>query len=291
MSCSILCLFISFAEKIPKMKISKILVPVDFSDISINALRYAAAFACASGAGITILHIADPDSIMNDIKGNLSPEHMIELLKAENYMKGIKTESVIKKGKVADLILAEAEKSEAGLIVMGTQGAGTLSRNLVGTNTTKVVGKSKCPVLAIPEEASYTTVRRVVLAVDLHHRADQVISDVVATMKVIGAAVLLVYVDHKEILQHQHELDKLVSEIKAKTGYERIAGKVIKSDQFLVSIENFALDIEADILIMITHHRSILESLFDPSETKSFAYHTSIPLMAVPEVKTPVFFF
>ena len=178
MSCSILCLFISFAEKIPKMKISKILVPVDFSDISINALRYAAAFACASGAGITILHIADPDSIMNDIKGNLAPEHMIELLKAENYMKGIKTESVIKKGKVADLILAEAEKSEAGLIVMGTQGAGTLSRNLVGTNTTKVVGKSKCPVLAIPEEASYTTVRRVVLAVDLHHRALELQHDV-----------------------------------------------------------------------------------------------------------------
>ena len=207
MSCSDLPLIISFAEKIPSMKISKILVPVDFSDISINALRYAAAFASASGAGITILHIADPDSIMNDIKGNLSPEHMIDLLKAENYMKGIKTESVIKKGKVADLILAEAEKAEAGLIVMGTQGAGTLSRNLVGTNTTHVVGKSKCPVLAIPEEASYRTVRRVVLAVDLHHRADQVIADVVATMKAIGAAVLLVYVDHKEILQHQHELD------------------------------------------------------------------------------------
>lgn len=273
------------------MNIKKILVPIDFSEISLNALRYAADFAQSNGAAIFLLHIADPDSLLNDLKGNLSPEHLLSLVKEERFLTGIKTTSILKKGKIADLILEESRTNDVDLVVMGTQGAGNLTRTLIGTNTTKVVSHSKCPVLAIPGDATWQPVKKVVLAVDLEHRADKSILDVVNTMKKREAAILAVYVGTSNDRKNEAELNRYVEELKIKSQYQKIVAKYIHSELFLGSLENFILDIEADMLVMITHHRGVFESIFDPSVTKRLAFHTQVPLMVIPEIKHPVFFF
>lgn len=272
------------------MKIKKILSPIDFSENSINALKYAASFAKSSGASIFILHVTDPDSLVNDLKGNLSPEHLIELIKSEPYLSGIKITSILKNGNISKLILEESIKNDVDLVVMGTQGAGNMTRSLIGTNTTKVIGNTQCAVLAVPAGAIFNSVKKVVLAVDLEHRADNLIEDVVMTMKAQQASVLLAYVGLDLDGRFERDLVKLTDEIKSKSGYNKVLCKVIHSDAFPASLESFALDIEADMLVMITHHRGVFESIFDPSETKMYAYHTEIPLMAIPQHRKPVFF-
>ncbi len=273
------------------MKLKKILIPIDFSENSINALRYAAAFAKSSGACIFILHITDPDALENDLKGNLSPEHLLNLLKDSDYLSGIKTTAILESGKVSHLILEEAQKNNVDLIVMGTQGAGSMARNLIGTNTTHVVGKANCPVLAVPAEATFQSIRKVVLAVDLEHRSDHIIEEIVNLMKGQNAAILLAYAGVDKDGRFEKDLFELTKGIKERTGYERILAKVIHSSEFPMSLEAYALEIEADMVIMITHHRGVFESVFDPSQTKLMAYHTHIPLFVIPHHKTPVFFF
>ena len=48
------------------MKIKKILTPIDFSENSMNALKYAIDFAKGSGSEIYVLHLSDPDLLEND---------------------------------------------------------------------------------------------------------------------------------------------------------------------------------------------------------------------------------
>jgi nucleotide-binding universal stress UspA family protein len=273
------------------MKIKKILVPVDFSENSLNALRYAAAFAKSSGAALFILHVADPDALENELKGNLSPDHMLGLLKESEFLAGIKSTVIFRKGAVSPTILDESHKNDIDLVVMGTQGAGNMKRNLVGTHTTHVIQKSECPVLAVPAEATYNTVRKAVLAVDLEHRSDHLVEELVLLLKIQNAAILLTYVGSDPDGTFERDLQKLSDDLKERTSYQRILCKVIRSDRFPEDLETFALDIEADMLIMITHHRFVFESIFDPSKTRRYAYHTTIPLLAVPHHKTPVFFF
>lgn len=273
------------------MKIKKILTPVDFSENSMNALKYAIDFARGSGAMVHVLHMADPELLENELKGNLSPEHMLDLLRSDKMFAGIKVTTVCKKGKVAEGILEESHKNDIDLVVMGTQGAGNMTRSLIGTNTTKVVGKSECAVLAVPSDATFTGIKKVVLAVDLEHRSDNLIVDIVNTMKAQQAAVLLVYVGIDEDGHFSRDLEALTATIKQNTGYQKVLCKVLHTSDFPDSLENFAKDIEADLLVMITHHRGVLEAIFDPSETKLYAYHTSIPMMAVPHHKKPVYFF
>ncbi|MBL0342524.1 MAG: universal stress protein [Bacteroidetes bacterium] len=272
------------------MKIKKILSPVDFSVNSLNALKYAADFARSSGATLFVLHVSDPDSLINDLKGNLSPEHMLDLLKKEPFLQGVKFNTILKKGNISNLILEESRRNDIDLVVMGTQGAGNMIRTLVGTNTTKVVEKSECAVLAVPLEATYSSIKKVVLAVDLEHRSDHLIEDLVNTVKIQQSAVLLVYVGVDKEGHFERDLEKLTDEMKSRTAYSKILCKVIHSDNFPGDLEGYALDIEADILVMITHHRGVFEAIFDPSETQLYAYHTTIPLMVIPMHKKPVFF-
>jgi nucleotide-binding universal stress UspA family protein len=269
----------------------KVLVPTDFSVNSIIALRYAAGFAKNSGAGIFILHINNNPPLDQEIKSSDDPQHLIELLRKEEFLKGIKTSPIIREGNVVDAILDEAKKNDIDLIVMGTRGAGNIARNLFGTNTTKVIGKAECPVLAIPDEALFQPIRKVILSVDLKQKSEKVIEDFIDLVKIQNANLLLIYVHDDKSGEHQRELDRFTEELKNKSDYQRIVGKVIQSDFFPGAIENFALDIEADIIVMITHPRGIFERIFDPSATKLYAFHTTIPLLTLPHHRNPVFFF
>ncbi len=273
------------------MKIKKILTPIDFSENSMNALKYAIDFAKGSGSEIYVLHLADPDLLENDLKGNLSPEHLLDLLKTDKMFEGIKVTTIHKKGNVSEGILNASQKHDIDLVVMGTLGAGGVHRKLVGTNTTTVVDKSQCSVLVVPSEAKFSSIKKVVLAVDLEHRSDKLIVDIVNTMKLQQASILLAYVGIDEDHHFERDLEKLTDSIKKSTDYKKVLCKVLHTTDFPDSLENFSKDIEADLIIMITHHRGVLESIFDPSETKSYAYHTTIPLMAVPHHKKPVYFF
>ncbi|MBK7970891.1 MAG: universal stress protein [Bacteroidetes bacterium] len=75
----------------------------------------------SNGAAILLLHIADPDSLVNDPKRNLSFGNIcFELVKEERFLTGIKLQ-VYKEGKVADLILEESRTNDVDLVVSGTQ--------------------------------------------------------------------------------------------------------------------------------------------------------------------------
>ncbi len=272
------------------MKISKILVPIDFSPTSINALRYAVTFAKSSGASISIIHVTEPDSLVNDIKGNLSPDHLLDLLKAEPFLNGVELTSVFREGNIVNLILDEAKKSDIDLIIIGTRGTGTISRTLFGSNTTKVIRKAHCAVLSVPDEASYTPIRKVILAIDLEHRADKLIEQIINLVKLQQSAILLLYVGIDSDGRFERQLEELTAHLKLQTSYKKILCKVIPSNEFHESLESLSSDIEANMLVMITHHRAIMESIFDPSQTQLYAFHTHLPLLVIPQHIQPVFF-
>jgi len=273
------------------MKVKNILVPVDFSENSLNALRYAGEFARTSGAELFVLHVADPEALINEVKGNLSPDHLLNLIKKEDYLRGIRITTIMENGSVSDLVKKESKENNIDLIIMGTQGAGNLQRSMIGTHTSTVIAHSECMVLAVPSQVKFAPIRKAVLAIDMDHRADHLIQDTIKLFSNMDAAVLLVYVGGDQHHKQEHDLETMTEEMKRSTGYHKIDCTVIHSNHFRESIEQFSLDIDADAIAMITHHRNVFESLFDPSQTKKMAYHMNTPLLAIPQKHKTTFFF
>lgn len=152
------------------IEIKKILVPIDFSDFSIHALKYGVAIARHFGAKILLLHVISQE-LINEIKtvrgflGDIDPPgEFLERKKRdvnERIEKIVKGETdqtlfegqLIEVGIPAEEIIRVAEERKVDLVVIGTHGRSGLSHILMGSVAEKVVRRSPCPVLSVRVKA------------------------------------------------------------------------------------------------------------------------------------------
>lgn len=143
-----------------------ILVPVDFSDATAGVVREAVRLARAFAANILMIHIAAPEpefvgydagppSVRTAVARDLVEEHRrMHELTASLDGQGVQVTALVFQGYPVEKILAEAEKWDADLIVMGAHGHGLLHNLLVGSVTEGVLRKTACPVLVVPARAA-----------------------------------------------------------------------------------------------------------------------------------------
>jgi nucleotide-binding universal stress UspA family protein len=151
--------------------LERILVAVDFSDCSLDALEYAALVAQRSKASLTLLHVLEPISYGLDF--TLPHRATRESIKAGHTKRlsdlvsalttaGVPSEFLILGGLPTDSILDAARTQTADLIVMGTHGRRGLSHALFGSIAESVLRKSSCPVLMVRSPKFRPDHRRVV---------------------------------------------------------------------------------------------------------------------------------
>ena len=138
--------------------LDRILVPVDFSDCSLDALEYAAVVAQRAKASITLLHVLEPVSYGLDFtltipgsrerKKEAVAERLAGVVAALKNMH-VEAEYVVRGGLPNDSILEAVRTTAADIIVMGTHGRRGLSHALYGSVAEFVLRKSRCPVLTV----------------------------------------------------------------------------------------------------------------------------------------------
>jgi nucleotide-binding universal stress UspA family protein len=138
--------------------LERILVPVDFSDCSLDALEYATVVAQHAKASLMLLHVLEPVSYGLDF--TLSHVRTREQVR-ESWTKRLKelasshqhphvlVEFRLRGGLPADSILDSAQTLPCDLIVMGTHGRRGISHTLSGSVAEAVLRKARCPVLTV----------------------------------------------------------------------------------------------------------------------------------------------
>ena len=146
-----------------KPDIKKILVPIDFSDYSKNALKYAVNIVETFKAEMILVYVVEPVIYPPDFSmGQIAipsvntewDERAKEELKklAENEIpKTIKVQTIVKTGKPFVEIIDTATEQDIDLIVIATHGHSGVEHILFGSTAEKVVRKAPCPVLTLRE--------------------------------------------------------------------------------------------------------------------------------------------
>lgn len=137
-----------------------ILVPVDGSEASMDAVSHAAALASVHGASLHVINAVEPQAAVEtagvDIVGAMEEIGRQAIDDAESVAREAGIENVtgtLLQGSPHREIVEYAEDHGVDLIVMGTHGRTGLGRLLLGSVTEKVVRVSPVPVLTIrPEE-------------------------------------------------------------------------------------------------------------------------------------------
>lgn len=154
-------------------KLSKILVPIEFSDRCADFAGFAVSFARRFHAKVTLLHVeksfeVDPYGTIEDVRR--IKEQMISFLPQSVGDPNVRL-TIHVSPDVADEILSTAVGIRPNLIVMPTHGYGRIRRALIGSITDRVLRDAPCPVWTAAHTvpiwpAEWLNPRRILCAVD-----------------------------------------------------------------------------------------------------------------------------
>ncbi|MFN4235285.1 MAG: universal stress protein [Bacteroidia bacterium] len=273
-----------------------ILLPTDFSDLSLKAIRYGLKLNKKINGEITLFHALHLPGIADNVKKKLEDilkkESLEELQILEHKLKKEKAISgEIKKGVefgVPSKAISEyAKKNDIDLIVMGTKGAGKISKALFGSNTAHLLEKANTTVCVVPENYELKerfTLKHIVYASDLED-IDNEIKLIAAFARIFDATVHVAHVlpETGKIIPIKPE--KIIPDLQKKAKYEKITFYAATNNNFHEEIKNYAKKQKADLIALYMHKRSFWESLFQSSHSKELSYYTDIPLMVLPKMK------
>ena len=143
--------------------IKKVLVPIDFSDYSKGALRYAVNFAQMFNAEMILVYVVEPviyppDFSMGQIaipsintEWDTKAKEELDKLAANEIPKNIKVTTIIRTGKPFLEIIDTAAELDTDIIIIATHGHTGVEHILFGSTAEKVVRKAPCPVLTLRE--------------------------------------------------------------------------------------------------------------------------------------------
>ena len=143
--------------------IKKVLVPIDFSDYSKSALKYAAEFAQKFSADMFLVYVVEPviyppDFSMGQIaipsvnaEWDIKAKEELDKLAGSEIPDSVKVLTIIKTGKPFIEIIETAAEEDVDIIIIATHGHSGMEHILFGSTAEKVVRKAPCPVLTLRE--------------------------------------------------------------------------------------------------------------------------------------------
>jgi nucleotide-binding universal stress UspA family protein len=270
-----------------------ILVPIDYSPVSDNALNYATGLALETGAKLFLFHLYSipvPNgempfvmvADMHDVENRDRLKVLEEKIRKKTMGKiNVQSEALAGFNNVEE-ILNQVKQKKADLIVMGiTGGTGKLAQALIGSTAISVLRKSERPVLIVPEKARFKKISKIVLACDYHNSLPR-------RMKTILEEIAGLHQGKLSVLNMQNPEEAMENE-KGRS-FKAIHKTLAKfepayfyeiSEAFDSGIESFILKQKADLLVMIPHKHNLFDRLLHGSNTQRMAFHTSIPLLSI----------
>ena len=276
----------------------KILVPTDFSKYADKALNYAVCIAKKARAEVILLHARDElkSPLVDGGKKNLDDENnemIIELThKLKQYETSIEqTEGVpvtikLFEGKIVTSIITAAEENKVDLIVMGTLGTTGLKTMIYGTKTSHVISKTSIPVIAIPFDYEWSEPKEFLLAISDAHEDVEIFKPVLELGKLFNSNIKTVIFSNEEaegveFIEHSRAISTMQNKLKTAFPETHIEFVHLAGKDFDQTLHDFIKEQNTDLLVMVTHKRSVVQSLFSSSKTKKMSYHSLVPLLSL----------
>lgn len=270
-----------------------ILVPFDFSHHSRNALEYAAQLAAKANSKLCIFHAYDRSEVLEGVKVATTVSAMEDVQKKLANQYEIPEKNITGKvvqGEFIEEVLEFIGKGKFDMIALGTRGASGLKELLVGSYTVNLMQEVRnIPMLVIPEKASFDKIRNILLCSDLHEIADDNALDLVKEMAILyNADVRLAHVEKKggskkptyeNVLERRREIHIFEPEVDCT--YKRIvANDILSGIKYYMDKKE-----DNDMVAMVYREHSFIETIFGMNHTHEMAYHTTVPLLVLPEGK------
>jgi len=298
-------------------ELKKILAATDLSSNSTEAIDRGFLVAKSSGAHYLVMHAVGMDALAplreflgehaNAVSEKIlvnAHERLAELVSTSPSQHNIPVDLQIEHGLAASAIPAFSDTAGIDLILVGAHGSGFLQRMLMGSTASKLLRKSKCPVLVVKQEA-HREYQRALVAVDFSPGSEATIK--LARQVAPSADIVLLHtfdvpfegmmqyagVNEDAILRYRtearvratHQLQQLAQSAGLST--TDYSGIVVYGDTIRNIIEHEE-KYRCDLIVMGKHGTHVTEELLLGSVTKKVLAESRSDVLVVVDKRTPV---
>jgi nucleotide-binding universal stress UspA family protein len=274
---------------------TKILIPVDFSETSLLAIKHGAYLAKQTKSDVFLLHVVNAHYVSQNMfipTVNLD-QSVIEqkaseklLMLSEEIKKdyGMAAQIIIKTGSPSSEVSKVAKEINASIVVMGTHGYSPLEELVIGSVALKVITKANCPVMAMSSEASSGSYKKIVMPIDTTVNSRQKVHFTLELGVKFNAKVIAVGLlggDEEperpamELIMHQ--VKTLAAEKGADFSYEIIANVKNRA----TTTVNYVEKNSADLIVIMTDQDAELSGFFLGPYSQQVIHHSKVPIIAV----------
>ena len=276
-----------------------ILIPTDFSKNSINSIKYALNLFKNTECNFYLLHVtlisyyadAEVSYIPTD---DLAEKTLIDQAKTElqKLVKRIKPLTKNPQHKFftisdynffIDSVKEQIEEKNIDLIVMGTKGASGLSEVIIGSNTGDLITKVKCPVLIIPENATFSTPKEIAFPTDYNiFYQPKILNAITEISQMFDATVRILHIARKDEILTDFQLQNKeflnVYFMDEKHSFHRVTSKKVEN-----GIQCFVESRNINMIIMVAKNLNLFQRILFKPTVEEISYHTDIPFYVLHE--------
>ncbi len=266
----------------------KILCTTDFSNASVNAIKWAIRYLeSKSGGEIEVLHCLDIRSrgdMFLDLESMMrepAEKDMTMLVsKLKFNSKKIELSTKIVTANPKSYIPKRAKKISADLIAIGTTGLTNLKNITIGSVTDYIVRHTKIPVISIPNKSTFRNFNKIVLGADEKLlKKPNILNGV---KKFIGSKrvkifIAQVYKDPNSYLKFD---ENLFDELDA---YKLKVEAIPFNESISKSLNDYADNVNAQIMCIIHHKKNWFSRLFHHSVMKEELFNQDLPILIIPD--------
>lgn len=273
-----------------------ILLPTDFSENSMNAIKYALEFFKNENTDFYFMHAYQNefydheelksrevfDDVLDEVRTE-SKKNMKKLLKEVKKINSNPKFSFHVLSLYETLVEAAnlvADAKNIDLIIMGTKGKSDERHIVFGSQTFQVLKYVKCPVLAIPSNYINTNPNRILFPtnylIPFKQRELRLVCDLASLH---GSIVDVLYVSESHTLSIRQEDNRaFIRETICKTELNFLTEH---SKKIADTIQSYIKTKDIDMLVMVNTQHSFLEDMLFPSNIDKVSIDLKIPLLAL----------
>lgn len=269
-----------------------ILIPVDFSDVSNNAMEYVKHLARVVECNVLLFQSSKLVVVANEVMDTVytglfdNSEEVTQKLDqlVDSFTKeGVPADKKIMMGLLADDIRQVVAENNIDLIVSGTSGARGLDGLFFGTNSVTIFEHVTCPVLVIPSNCNFRLIKKILYATDFQKGDTQALKQICQFAHNFGSEVIVSHIntDSFSFKEENEKLDLVADVAFNEITYNNISYNLTHSETVYEGLEKNITSMYIDVICMAKSEKSFFQKLISKSNTREMAFHTRIPLMVI----------
>jgi len=272
-----------------------IVVGIDFSPSSENALKHAIAVAIKAKATIHLVYVKLQKSSSAVEKAELEEllkkaiKRLAELAEdAKREAPMCNVQSIILEGKPAFEICKYAHNLESSMIAVGTHGTSGFDEKSVGSNNIKIISETKIPVLTVREHIHIgRDLTQILVPIDESFETLQKMKHAVTFAKLFNAKILLLGTNTSTHPESKHVINVQLGHARAMCDKANVRNEVLSvtiKDNICQALVEYAKNADVNLMIIMREEEEEFFDFWLGTSTRKLISMSPMPLLVVPNI-------